>query len=115
MSVAAVLTSKGKLITAVGTSLLILGATAGLAVQHAEAQSAVLDHVTVAPARAKLDPGATQQYTAAAFDSSNTAISSGVAFTWVVTASGGTIDTAGLFTAGASAGTFANTIQVTAV
>ena len=54
--------------------------------------------VTVSPTSATLQPGATQQFTAAVTGTSNTAI------TW--TATGGTITTGGLYTAGSSPGNF---------
>ncbi len=69
-----------------------------------------LDHVVVAPVTATLAAGSTQQFTAQAFDASNNMITAAT-FTWSVVNSGGTINATGLFTAGATAGTFANTVQ----
>ncbi|MEX2177068.1 MAG: ice-binding family protein [Gemmatimonadaceae bacterium] len=69
-----------------------------------------LASITVTPNPVVLDIGQTQQYTAVGRDANGNL----VAFTptWAVVASGGTIDPAtGLFTAGAVAGTFANTIR----
>jgi hypothetical protein len=54
--------------------------------------------VTIAPGSANLQPGQTQQFTANVTGNTNTAV------TW--TATGGTISTAGLFTAGTAAGSF---------
>ena len=67
--------------------------------------------ITLTPATATLAEGATQQFTAVGKDANGDV----VAFTptWSVTADGGTIDTDGLFTAGSTPGTFANTVSVT--
>ncbi|MBZ5602288.1 MAG: hypothetical protein LAO79_08280 [Acidobacteriia bacterium] len=54
--------------------------------------------LTLSPASATLQPGQTQQFAATVTGSSNTAV------TW--TATGGTISSAGLFTAGSNAGNF---------
>ncbi|MBZ5673344.1 MAG: Ig-like domain-containing protein [Acidobacteriia bacterium] len=59
--------------------------------------------VTVSPTSATLQSGGTQQFTAAVTGSSNTAV------TW--TATGGTISSTGLYTAGASAGNFGVTAK----
>ena len=73
-----------------------------------------LHHVTVSPAAASVPVGATQQFTAQGYDSANIAIT-GLSYTWVITAGGGTVNTTGLFTAGATAGSFPNTILVSTV
>ncbi len=61
--------------------------------------------VTIAPTSASLQPGQTKQFTATVSGSSNTAV------TW--TATGGTISSSGLYTAGQSAGNF--TVTATSV
>ncbi len=71
-----------------------------------------LDHVTITPATANVVAGQTQQFTAHAYDASNIAIT-GVPFSWSFV-NGGTINSSGLFTAGTTLGTFANTVQVSA-
>jgi hypothetical protein len=67
--------------------------------------------MTLTPSTATLAIGATQQYTAVAKDVNNNVVS--VTPTWSVAAGGGTIDNAGLFTAGTVAGTFTNTVTAT--
>jgi hypothetical protein len=66
-------------------------------------------HVT--PASVSIAAGATQQYVAAAVDAHGNAVAIPDRV-WSVAAGGGTIDTSGLFTAGA-AGTYANTVTAT--
>lgn len=68
-----------------------------------------LDHVGVTPASVSLAPGSTQQFAATAYDASNNIIP-GATFAWSVT-SGGSINTSGLLTAGAVAGTYTNAVQ----
>ncbi len=64
-------------------------------------QPAPVVSVTISPTSATLQPGKTQQFTATVTGSSNTAV------TW--TATGGTISSSGLYTAGQSTGNFAVT------
>jgi hypothetical protein len=74
-----------------------------------------LDHVRVTPANATVNAGTTQQFTAKAFDAANVEIP-GLTFTWTIIAGSGSIDGTGLFTAGATAGSFpiqASATQVT--
>jgi len=66
-------------------------------------------HVT--PSTVSIAAGATQQYVAAGVDAHGNAVAIPNRV-WSVAAGGGTIDTAGLFTAG-SAGTYANTVTAT--
>ena len=88
----------------------LLAVMAPSMIRSASAQAVgALDHVTVTPASVSLAPGATQQYTATAFDASNNAIS-GATFTWSAT-SGGSINASGLLTAGTVAGTYTNAVQ----
>src|SRR5207237_734978 len=59
--------------------------------------------VTVSPASATVDPNATQAFTATLEDQFGDPMASQPAFAWMVSG-GGTIDAAGLFTAGGSGG-----------
>ena len=68
-----------------------------------------LASVTVTPNPASLGVGGTQQFTATGRDANGNVVS--FTPTWAVQASGGTITSGGLFTAGASAGIFANTVR----
>lgn len=61
-----------------------------------------LTTITVSPASASVNTGATQQFTATATDQFGTALSTQPSFSWTVSG-GGTISSSGLFTAGASA------------
>jgi hypothetical protein len=65
--------------------------------------------IVVTPNPATLAIGATQQYTAVGKDASGNIVS--FTPTWSVVASGGSISSAGLFTAGTVTGTFTNTVQ----
>jgi len=64
--------------------------------------------ITVTPASPTLTAGSTQQFTATGKDANGNV----VAFTptWSVSGGAGTIDASGMFTAGATAGTFANAV-----
>jgi hypothetical protein len=66
-------------------------------------------HVTPNPATMQVSTG--QQFTAVGNDASGNLVA--VAPTWTVEAGGGTIDGNGLFTAGGTPGTFANTVKAT--
>src|SRR5205807_2715529 len=63
----------------------------------------VLTNISVAPSSATLARGAMQQFTATGLDQFGAALASQPSFTWTVSG-GGTISTAGLFTAGTTAG-----------
>lgn len=65
--------------------------------------------IELQPRVASLQAGATQQFTATVEDQFNDALATQPALTWTV-AAGGTVDAAGLFTAGMSAGPFALTV-----
>ncbi len=65
-------------------------------------QPGVLDHITVSPGSANVLTGATQQFTAQGYDADNYPIY-GLPITWSVSG-GGTINPAGLYTAGESTG-----------
>ena len=64
--------------------------------------------ITVTPTPVTLAIGATQQFTAVVRDASNNVLS--ITPNWSVAASGGTITSTGLFTAGTLAGTYTNTV-----
>jgi hypothetical protein len=70
-----------------------------------------LTSISVAPNPATLLPGGTQQFTAIGRDAANNVVA--ITPTWTVTNGGGTISTGGLFTAGTTAGTYANTVTAT--
>ena len=69
----------------------------------------LLSTITVSPSAPTLTPGLTQQFTAVGKDASNNVVS--IAPTWSVANGGGTITGTGLFTAGNTAGNFANTVR----
>ena len=77
-------------------------------------ETALLDYVVILPASATVAPLGMQQFTATGENSSNQAVS-GVTYSWTVVSGGGTISNTGLFTAGAVAGTYTNTVLVTAI
>ncbi len=68
-------------------------------------------HVMVTPASAAVQAGGSQQFTAQAYDNLNNPVA-GLGYIWSVPAGGGVINSNGVFTAGATAGTF--TVQVMA-
>ncbi len=70
-----------------------------------------LHRVSLTPKTVTLVPGDTQKFSAQAYDINNVAIT-GYAYTWSVVNGGGTINTSGLFTAGATTGKFVDTVQV---
>ncbi|MSQ32082.1 MAG: hypothetical protein EXR59_02440 [Dehalococcoidia bacterium] len=72
-----------------------------------------LDHMVLSPATFTLAAGATQQYSSQGYDAHNNA-TSGLTYAGSVVNGCGTISTDGVFTAGQVAGTFANTLKVTA-
>jgi hypothetical protein len=67
--------------------------------------------ITLSPSPASVAAGGTQQFTAVGKDAGGTVVS--ITPTWSIVAGGGTIDSAGLFTAGPVAGTFTNTVKAT--
>ncbi len=73
-----------------------------------------LDHVVVIPADVTIAANGSQQFSAQAYDIDNQAIAD-LTYTWSVVAGGGTINGTGLFTAGTTVGTFANTVKVEVV
>ncbi len=68
-----------------------------------------LDHIAVTPNTATVVAGTSRQFTAQGYDADNNPIPS-LTYTWSVAHGGGTINTAGLFTAGTTAGHFASTV-----
>jgi protocatechuate 3,4-dioxygenase beta subunit len=67
----------------------------------------------ISPNPANLNPGATQQFTAQAFDANNRPVT-GLTYTWQLPASGGgVLNATGMFTAQLAAGTFPNAISAT--
>ena len=70
--------------------------------------SAAVATITVAPNPATLGAGATQQFTAVGRDAAGNVVP--ITPAWSVVAGGGTISASGLFTAGAAAGSYANTV-----
>ena len=79
------------------------GLTATSAVTVAVSQT--LTSIAVSPASASVATGGTQQFTASAKDQFGAALSSQPSFTWSVVSGGvGSISTAGLYSAGSSAG-----------
>jgi MYXO-CTERM domain-containing protein len=67
--------------------------------------------VTVTPSTATIGTGQTATFTAVALDGFGNVVAGTP--TWAVVAGGGTINGAGLFTAGTTAGTFTNTVRAT--
>lgn len=67
--------------------------------------------ITLTPSPATLAIGATQQFVAVGKDASGNVVA--ITPTWAVVAAGGTVNATGLFTAGNTLGTFANTVQAT--
>ncbi len=73
-----------------------------------------LDHVAISPDPATVAiNGGTQQFTAVSQDAENDPVV-GVVYVWEVVNLGGIIDATGKFTAGITAGTYLNTVKVTA-
>jgi len=70
-----------------------------------------LDHVVITPGQATLKMGGTKQFSAQGYDASNVTIPN-LTYYWSVVASGGIINSTGLFTAGSVGGSFPNTVQV---
>lgn len=102
---------KKKLLIILSTLALISAIIPLTVVQANEAVS--LDHVVVKPAEVYMLVNTTQQFKALGQDVNNQTIED-LTYTWEVVAGGGTISNSGLFTAGNVAGTFTNTIKVTA-
>jgi hypothetical protein len=79
----------------------------------ADAANPHLNHVQLTPAEITVIPGATQQFTAQAYDDNNQALAN-VTYFWMLAAGGGTLTPTGAFIAG-TVGQYQNTIEVIAV
>ena len=106
------------------TGLFTAGSTAGTYLNTVRATSGgvfgtatvtiaagALSTITITPNLVVLAPNGPQQFTAVGRDGGNNVVA--ITPTWSVVASGGTISSTGLFTAGANAGTFTNTVRAT--
>jgi hypothetical protein len=106
------------------TGLFTAGAVAGTYTNTAKATSGAISGtatvtvtagalatIAVTPSAAVLAKNATQQYTAVGKDAGNNVVA--ITPVWSVVASGGSINSTGLFTAGAVAGTYTNTVKAT--
>ncbi len=87
------------------------GATSGFATVTVTSTVGVLATIEVSPNPSSLVINGTQLFTAVGKDITGTVIS--ISPVWSVVASGGSIGTGGLFTAGAVTGTFSNTVKAT--
>lgn len=96
--------------------LLPLGALLFAACEHSGPTApgaGALAIIIVTPNPDALAPGGRLQFVATGQDANGATVSLSPAVTWSVVAGGGAINATGLFTAGTTAGTFANTIQAT--
>jgi len=75
-------------------------------------QDQILTSVGIDPSYTVLEPGHSRQFTATAYDQHGQVISA--SFSWAVESGGGSIDQNGWFTANYQAGTYTNTVRVTA-
>lgn len=78
---------------------------------HGISDAGTLVSLAISPNPQTLPAGGTQQFTLTGSDFAGASVS--VAPVWTVIAGGGSISPAGVFTAGATPGTYANTIQAT--
>jgi len=92
-----------------GTVQASSGAISGTA--SATVTAGALSRITIAPTPAGLAINGTQQFAAVGRDAGNNLVA--ITPTWSVVAGGGAISSTGLFTAGATAGTFTNTVRAT--
>ena len=88
-----------------------LAALLTTACEHSPAAPGVLATITVTRNPDTLAVGTSRQFTAIGRDADGTAV--GVNPTWSVAAGGGALNTSGVFTAGTTPGTFANTVTAT--
>jgi hypothetical protein len=109
VSSSGVFTAGSTVTSAPGTVTATSGSKSGTAQVTVTAGS--ITRVVVTPANASLAVGATQQFTAQAYDAANNPVAG--AATWAVINGGGTLNAGGLFTAGTVAGTYAATVQAT--
>ena len=87
------------------------GTISGTATVTVTAAVGVLATIVVTPTAASLAINATQQFTAVGKDASNNVVA--ITPVWTVVSGGGAVSSAGLFTAGTMAGSFANTVRAT--
>ena len=85
------------------------GAISGTAT--ATVTAGVLASISITPNLVVLTLNAPQQFTAVGKDAGNNVVA--ITPVWSVVASGGSINSSGMFTAGAAAGTFTNTVRAT--
>ncbi|MHB1095504.1 MAG: hypothetical protein ACYC3F_04960 [Gemmatimonadaceae bacterium] len=99
--------------TAPGTFTNTVTATSGVVAATASVTvtTGALASIVVTPSGATLPIGGTQQFTAVGRDAGGNVVA--LTPVWSITAGGGTIDGAGLFSAGTVPGTFTNTVTVT--
>ena len=81
------------------------------ACDRSPAAPGVLASISVNRATDTVVVGITRQFTAVGFDAEGTPV--GIKPTWSVAAGGGAVNPSGLFTAGSTPGTFANTVKAT--
>ncbi|MCH8475417.1 MAG: immunoglobulin domain-containing protein, partial [Opitutales bacterium] len=75
--------------------------------------ASVLDRIDISPEDIRVYPGAQVQMTAEAFDQYNIPLDPQPAFAWSVANGGGTVDAAGLYTAGSEFGEFDISVSAT--
>lgn len=90
--------------------LLVVGVLIAACDVHGVSEPGTLASITVTP-NATLAASSTQQMVAVGRDADGRVVE--IAPTWSITASGGTVSSAGVFTAGMSTGVFANTVRAT--
>jgi len=96
-----------------GTYSNTVKATSGTSTGYATVQvtAGALTVITVSPSSVTVLANMTQQFTAVGKDAGNNTVP--ITPAWTVVAGGGSINSTGLFTAGATAGTFTNTVKAT--
>ena len=109
-----VATFSGLSINLVGTGYTLTASASGLTGATSSAINVVagaLDHITVSPVNPSVVMSGNQSYTAQGYDSANNVVS-GLSFTWSCTnGAAGSINSSGVFTAGAVPGSYPNVIQ----
>lgn len=87
----------------------LISGVASITVNAAPPPSSVLTAIRLTPTSTVLAQGAAQQFTAIGYDQFDSPMA--LTPTWSVVAGGGTVSSSGLFLAGTTAGTFANTVK----
>ena len=109
-----VATFSGLSINLAGTGYTLTASASGLTSTTSNAinvAAGALDHITISPANPTVVVSGNQSYTAQGYDSANNVIS-GLSYTWSCTnATAGSVNTSGVFTAGAAAGSYPNVIK----